>query len=137
MQVCVTPAYITQVLTLRAIFGKLVNKKRMKELTQKQKARFVVRSNILKAVAHPSRLFIVEKLAEKPFCVNELTGMIGSDISTVSKHLSILKNAGIITDRKQGTTVFYSLETPCLLKFLGCLETVIEQNLKRTLATLH
>lgn len=94
------------------------------------------RAKILKALAHPSRIFIVDKLAEKPYCVCELTEMIGADTSTVSKHLSILKNAGIVTDRKQGTTVYYSLEAPCLLRFVGCVETVIEQNINKQLASL-
>jgi ArsR family transcriptional regulator len=62
--------------------------------------------------------------------------MIGADTSTVSKHLSILKSAGIITDRKEGTTVYYSLEAPCLLKFIGCVEAVIEQNIRKQLASL-
>jgi ArsR family transcriptional regulator len=90
----------------------------------------------LKALAHPSRILIVEKLAEKPYCVCELTGMIGADTSTVSKHLSILRNAGLISDSKKGTSVYYSLEAPCLLRLLGCVESVIEQNLKRQLSYL-
>ena len=61
----------------------------------------------------------------------------GADTSTVSKHLSILKNAGIITDRKQGTTVYYSLEAPCLLRFISCVEQVIEQNIQKQLASLQ
>ena len=54
----------------------------------------------------------------------------------MSKHLSILKNAGILADRKEGTTVYYSLEAPCLLKFIGCVEAVIEQNIQKQLASL-
>ena len=88
-------------------------------------------------MAHASRLFIIEKLSKKSHCVCELTEMIGADTSTVSKHLSVLKNAGIISDRKEGAMVYYSLEAPCLLKFLGCLETVIEQNVKKQLASLR
>ena len=106
-------------------------------MKQKERIRSEARAKILKALAHPTRLFIVEKLAEKPYCVGKLTDMIEADTSTVSKHLSVLKNSGIISDRKEGTTVFYSLQAPCLLKFLGCLETVIEQNIKRQLAALR
>ena len=58
------------------------------------KLRFEARARIMKAMAHPSRLFILEELAKNERCVNELTEMIGSDTSTVSKHLSILKNSG-------------------------------------------
>lgn len=89
-----------------------------------------LRSDILKALAHPSRLFIVEELAVRERCVCELTEMIGSDISTISKHLSVLKNAGIVADDKRGTSVYYSLKVPCILKFLDCVENVIMNNLK-------
>ena len=69
----------------------------------------------------------------------ELTEMIGADTSTVSKHLSIPKNAGIIVEpqAKQGTTDFYSLEAPCLLRFIICVEQVIEQNIQKQLAGLQ
>jgi len=106
-------------------------------VTETEKLRSEGRAAILKAMAHPSRVFIVEKLSEKHYCVCELTAMIGADTSTVSKHLSILKNAGIITDKKQGTAVYYSLETPCLMRLLSCVESVIEQNLNKQLAYLR
>lgn len=92
------------------------------------------RARILKALAHPSRIFIVEKLSEKPHCVCELTEMIGADTSTVSKHLSILKNAGIIEDEKRGTSVYYSLRCQCIMKFMSCIEQVIKMNLDKQAA---
>jgi len=106
-------------------------------LTNREKRRNEARARILKALAHPSRIFIVDKLSEHPYCVCELTAMIGVDTSTVSKHLSILKSAGIITDHKDGTTVHYSLEAPCLLRFIGCVEQLIDQNAHRQLASLN
>jgi ArsR family transcriptional regulator len=106
-------------------------------MTDAEQRRSAGRAAILKALAHPSRLLIVEKLCEKPYCVCELTAMVGADTSTVSKHLSILKNAGIISDRKQGTSVYYSLEAPCLLRLLGCVESVIQKNLQRQLSYLE
>ena len=56
----------------------------------------------------------------------ELTEMVGADMSTVSKHLSLLKNAGIITDDKRGNQVYYSLRVPCILDFFRCIESVID-----------
>ena len=106
-------------------------------MTNQEKNRSEARARILKALAHPSRIFIVDKLSEHPYCVCELTEMIGADTSTVSKHLSILKNAGIILDRKEGTTVYYSLEAPCLLRFIGCVEQVVEQNARKQFASLQ
>lgn len=89
-------------------------------------ARFAARARIMKAMAHPTRLFIVDELSREERCVCELTDMIGADISTVSKHLSVLKNAGIVQDDKRGSQVFYSLRVPCVLNFFSCVESVIE-----------
>ncbi|UCE65222.1 MAG: winged helix-turn-helix transcriptional regulator [Candidatus Zixiibacteriota bacterium] len=90
------------------------------------KARFEERARVIKAMAHPSRLFIVEELAKKERCVRELTEMIGSDVSTVSKHLSVLREAGIVIDEKRGLQVYYSLKMPCILNFFGCVDSVLE-----------
>jgi len=84
------------------------------------------RARVIKALAHPSRLFIVDRLAEHEYCVNELTALIGSDMSTVSKHLSVLKNAGVVQDQKRGASVYYSLRIPCILNFFKCADAVIE-----------
>ena len=93
---------------------------------QQQKNHLDARCTVLKALAHPSRLFIIEQLEQQERCVCELTQMIGADISTISKHLSVLKNAGIVSDDKRGNQVFYTLRVPCLLKFFGCIEAVLE-----------
>ena len=92
---------------------------------------YEARADIIKALAHPSRLLIVDELNNSPRSVGELTEMIGADTSTVSKHLSVLKNAGLVEDEKRGTTVFYSLKTPCILNFIGCVEEVIRSNADR------
>jgi ArsR family transcriptional regulator len=101
-----------------------------------QRARYEVRARIIKALAHPSRLLIVDELARGERCVCELTEMVGADISTVSKHLSVLKNGGIVADERRGTQVFYSLKVPCILNFFGCVEAVVEATAKEQLATL-
>jgi ArsR family transcriptional regulator, arsenate/arsenite/antimonite-responsive transcriptional repressor len=103
-------------------------------MTENEKLKSTERARILKALAHPSRMFIVEKLSEKSHCVCELTEMIGADTSTVSKHLSVLKNAGIIDDEKRGTSVYYSLRCRCIMQFIGCIEQVIKMNLEKQTA---
>ena len=92
------------------------------------KALYEARAAVVKALAHSTRLFIVDRLAERPHCVCELTGLIGSDISTVSKHLTVLKNAGIVVGRKRGAEVRYQLRVPCVSKFFSCLEEVLRKN---------
>ncbi len=99
----------------------------------KKQARFEARAQIVKAMAHATRLFIVEELSRRERCVCELTEMIGSDVSTVSKHLTILKNAGIVEDEKRGLKVYYSLRCPCVLHFYSCVESVLKSNAEQQL----
>lgn len=106
-------------------------------MTNQERVRSDSRAGILKALGHPSRLFMVEKLAEKSYCVCELTAMVGADTSTVSKHLSILKNAGVVSVRKEGTTVYYSLEAPCVMRLIRCVEAVAQRSLEGQLASLQ
>lgn len=79
---------------------------------------------IFKALAHPARLRIVEKLAEGEQCVCVILEMFDIDMSTLSRHLSVLKNAGIVADEKRGKNVYYRLKCPCILKVCACLEKV-------------
>lgn len=88
--------------------------------------RYRMKAQIIKAMAHPSRLMIIDALAQGEKCVCELQQIVGADISTVSKHLSVLKNAGIVEDRKKGLQVFYRLCCPCMLQFFGCVEAVMQ-----------
>ena len=85
------------------------------------------RAKVMKALAHPTRLFIVDELSRGERCVCDLTEKIGADVSTVSKHLSLLKGAGIVLDDKRGVQVFYRLRVPCILNFFGCVEAVLEE----------
>lgn len=100
------------------------------------KAKLTAKANVIKALAHPTRLFIAEELQNGERCVCELVEDIEADFSTVSKHLSIMKKVGLIEDRKQGLKVFYSLKSPCILKFIGCIEDVIKDNAKEQLELL-
>jgi len=85
------------------------------------------RAEALKALAHPSRLMMVDALCRGERCVCELTQLVGADMSTVSKHLALLKNAGIVDCRRQGVKVFYRLRAPCVTKFFACIEALQRQ----------
>ncbi|MEI6512722.1 MAG: metalloregulator ArsR/SmtB family transcription factor [bacterium] len=89
-------------------------------------AKFELRAQVIKAMAHPTRLFIVDQLSKGERCVNELTDLVGADMSTVSKHLSVLKSAGIVQVSKRGLQVFYSLRCPCVMSFFDCVEGVLK-----------
>ena len=86
-------------------------------------------AKIFKALGHPSRLLMVHALKDGEKCVCDLQQLVGDDISTVSKHLSILKEAGVVFTDKRGTNIYYRLAMPCLNNFLNCTSEMIEKRI--------
>ena len=90
-----------------------------------------IRSEILKALAHPVRVLIVHALAGGDRCVCELNALVDIDQSNISRHLAVLKRVGIIADRRDGMRVFYRLQTPCIRKALECAVEVVRTETKK------
>jgi len=105
-------------------------------MDKRTQARCEARATIIKAMAHPTRLFIVEELSRRERCVNEIAEMVGADLSTVSRHLSMLKQAGVVSDEKRGTQVFYTLRMPCVLKMFACVDPILETRAREQLDML-
>jgi len=101
-----------------------------------QIARFEAQAQIMKALSHPTRLFIVNELANSERCVCELTEMVGVDTSTISKHLLIMKNAGIVEFEKRGTNIYYSLKMKCVMNFFACANDILKDKVKSQSAIL-
>jgi DNA-binding transcriptional ArsR family regulator len=89
--------------------------------------RYTYMASVMKALAHPTRLFIVDELEKEPRNVSELTEMVGIDISTISRHLSILKQVGIIAATKNNNQMIYRLLCPCVLDMYKCVIKIKEQ----------
>jgi ArsR family transcriptional regulator len=85
------------------------------------------KAEVFKALAHPTRLFIIHEIKDKKLSVKELTEMVGVDISTMSKHLDILKKNKIVKGEKVKNFVYYSLAIPCVLEFMNCAIKVINK----------
>jgi len=79
---------------------------------------------------------MAEQLANGERCVCEFVDMIDADFSTISKHLTVLKQAGIVEDDKRGKQVFYRLKVPGILNFMICVEAVLVSQLKAQAALL-
>jgi len=90
----------------------------MSSVTAKQRKQ---RAALFKALGHPARLRIVEELRDGERCVCELVDLSEGGWSTVSRHLSVLKAAGVLEDEKRGLQVYYKLALPCVGTFLDCL----------------
>jgi ArsR family transcriptional regulator len=102
-------------------------------MTVEETKRYELRAHMFKALAHPMRIFMLEKLKDRPWCVCELAVEVGIDKSVASKHLSQLKDAGLVDDEKRGTLVEYHLTAPCVLNLAACAEAAVLENRKRML----
>lgn len=92
------------------------------------RSKAVLRANVIKSLAHPSRIQMVDALESGEMCVCELAKVVGADMSTVSKHLALLKAAGLVTVEKRGLNQYYRLKCRCLASFFQCVDGINETN---------
>jgi len=103
-------------------------------LTRMNEKSYEARANILKALASPVRLRIVEELSRGECCLCELQPLFTMNKSTLSRHVAALRNVGIISERRDGVRVFLKLETPCILNVFDCAMGVIRSHAQRQVA---
>ena len=99
-------------------------------MTPRDKERLRLKAEVFKALGHPIRLGVVEFLQKGEMCVCEIVAHVGTEMSNVSKHLAILKKAGIVADRRDGLKIMYSLTMPCAVDFARCVEDVVIKRLE-------
>ena len=95
-----------------------------------------IKASIFKALGHPTRLWIVEQLAVEEKCVCEFVDAIDVDFSTISKHLSVLRNAGIVDIDKRGKQIFYHLTMPCLLSSIACIDSLLDKQIQQQITLM-
>lgn len=83
-------------------------------------------ADIFRALSHPTRLFILHAIKEKAYSVSRLADMVSIDISTMSKHLDLLKRYKLIKGHKERNTVYYQLTIPCLFDFISCARKITD-----------
>jgi len=94
------------------------------------RSKAVLRAQVIKSLAHPSRIQMVAALEAGERCVCELAEVVGADMSTVSKHLALLKAAGLVSVEKRGLNQYYRLKCPCLASFFDCVDGINETHSK-------
>lgn len=97
----------------------------------KSREQYEARAKVAKSLGHPSRLLILDLLVHRERCVQDLTEQIGCDQSTVSKHLSVLKDSGLVQSRRDGTSQYYFVTCGCLDGFFQCLENVVQSDAQK------
>jgi ArsR family transcriptional regulator len=98
--------------------------------------RYQRQAEVVQALAHPIRIAIADLLKDGEQCVCDVADHIGAERSNVSRHLSVMLKAGVVSTRKEGVMVFYELRTPCILNFLACASDVLRHNLEEEARTL-
>ncbi len=92
--------------------------------------RLRLKADVFKAMGHPLRLGIIEFLQHGEKCVCDIVEEVGTEMSNVSKHLSILKKTGIVADRRDGLKMMYRLTMPCSIDFIKCVENATIKHLE-------
>ena len=99
-------------------------------LDKKKLLLFEKQAEIAKAVAHPLRIAVVNFLKDGEQCVCDIAEHVGAERSNVSRHLSVMVNAGVLEYRKEGLKVIYRLKCVCILDFFSCVTGVLKQQAK-------
>ncbi len=90
---------------------------------------FERKSEILKALAQPTRLRIIELLRDGERCVCEMIPILGEEQANTSKHLSILRQAGIVEYRKEGVSSYYRIKNKKIFKIIDTVEDIVKSEL--------
>jgi DNA-binding transcriptional ArsR family regulator len=78
-------------------------------------------AEVLKAVAHPVRLQIVELLETNEMCVGDIVAALGGKQAITSQQLNMMKDKGVLNCRRNGTKVYYRIENKNVIKLLHCI----------------
>ncbi len=89
-------------------------------------------AQICQALADPTRILLLYRLAEGPLSVGELATALGASQPTVSRHLKVLRERGMVTTTRYGATVVYSLIDDRPIQALDLLRSVLRDNLSRS-----
>jgi ArsR family transcriptional regulator len=105
-------------------------------LRDREKRLYRARAGIIRALAHPLRLEMLEVLSKGERCVSDIAKNVGSERSSASRHLAVLAKADLVNTRKDGLNIYYSLKCPCVVDFFACVEQVLKEQLNEKIRLL-
>lgn len=88
-------------------------------------------AGLIKATANPHRLYLLDILQDQHLCVRELAELLELDISTVSRHLTQLKNHGLVEDHREGQCIYYRITCDCVRRYLKAAMSILESTIER------
>lgn len=93
---------------------------------------YKARAEVMKALANPARLMIVDQLKDGERCMCELQPLFKKDKSTLSRHVAALRKVGIVSERREGVRIYLKLATPCILNIFDCVMGVLRSEARRS-----
>lgn len=91
---------------------------------------FKIKADFLRALAHPTRLAVIEHLKVGERSVGQLVRKLGSEQSSLSKHLAVLRQAGILKSRQVKVSVYYSIRNKSIFQVLRPIAMILRETLK-------
>ena len=98
---------------------------------------YKLKADVIAAAGHPIRLAVIDFLKDGEQCVCDISEYVGAKRSNVSRHLGVLLKAGVVSQRKDGLKMMYTLRTPCLLNLMKCVEGVLRENAREARQVLR
>ncbi|MFP5211551.1 MAG: ArsR/SmtB family transcription factor [Acidobacteriota bacterium] len=95
------------------------------------------KADIFQALAHPTRIAIIDLLGNGELSAGELIEKLGMEQANISQHLAVLRAKQIVVNRKAGNQVFYSVRDPILLEVLTLMRRYFQKHLKDALEMLN
>lgn len=95
-----------------------------------------LKAELFKALAHPARIRVLEVLADGERSVGDLQPLVGIEASHLSQQLAVLRRAGLLTSRKEGTSVIYALRDPTAGELLRVAKQLLINSLAETTGLL-
>ncbi len=91
-----------------------------------------VKADLFKALAHPARVRALEVLVDGEHTVSDLQPLVGIESSHLSQQLAVLRRAGLVTTRKEGSSVVYALSDPIVADLLAVARQLLLASLTQT-----
>ena len=114
-----------------------MTKRKEKDTPSTQDSLRVFKASVFQALAHPTRVHIMELLKESEYTVSELLDRLGIEQSNASQHLTVLRNRNLVTARKEGNQIHYSLRDPLLGRVLDSLKGFFQAHLEESMQVLR
>ena len=88
---------------------------------------YQAKADFFKTLGHPARIRVLELLSQREYAVGEMLPEVGIEATSLSQQLAVLRRAGLVTSRKEGSTVYYALTSPHVAELLAVARRILTE----------